>query len=103
MKHITLLYPEGQCNLSTISCIVGTIEIFTRAGGYWMRQGNKQKYKISIAATAQKEAYIDGLVSLKPDTCISDIAKTDLIIIPSAMPGNPTIDRQEMFDWINRQ
>lgn len=103
MKHITLLYPEGQCNLSTIACIVGTVEILARAGDYWIQRGNKQQYKVVVAATTPKDAYIGNLVSLKPDTYISDIDKTDLIIIPSAMPGNPTSDRQAMFDWISRQ
>jgi len=103
MKHITLLYPEGQCNLSTIACIVGTVEIFSRAGDYWMQQGNKQKYQVVVAATASKKEYINNLVALKPDANIRDIATTDLIIIPSAMPGENTADRQIMFDWINRQ
>lgn len=103
MKHITLLYPEGHCNLSTIACIVGTVEIFARAGDYWIQQGNKQRHKVVVAATVPTEACVGDLVSLKPDTGIRDIAKTDLIIIPSAMPGNASPDREAMFDWINRQ
>lgn len=103
MKHITLLYPEGQCNLSTIACIVGSVEIFSRAEAYWIQQGNKQKYKVAVAGTAPKEEYINNLVTLKPDAYIRDIAKTDLVIIPSAMPGENTTNRQVMFDWINRQ
>ena len=103
MKHITLLYPEGQCNLSTIACIVGTVEIFQRAEAHWMQKGNPQKYRLAVAPTASKEAYIKDLVALKPDTYIKDIAKTDLIIIPSAMPGDNTSDSRLMFDWINKQ
>lgn len=103
MKHITLLYPEGQCNLSTIACIVGTVEIFLRAESHWMQKGNPQKYRLVVAATASKEAYIKDLVALKPDTYIKDIAKTDLIIIPSAMPGDNTSDSRLMFDWISQQ
>jgi len=103
MKHITLLYPEGQCNLSTVACIVGTVEIFSRAGSYWMQKGNKEKHQLVIACTAPKNEYINHFVSLKPDAYIADIAKTDLIIIPSAMPGENTADRQIMFDWISQQ
>lgn len=103
MKHITLLYPEGQCNLSTIACIVGTVEIFSRAEAFWTKQGNKPKYKLVVACTEPKNELINNFVSLKADARISDIAKTDLIIIPSAMPGNNTTQRQLMFDWINRQ
>ncbi|WP_109698909.1 GlxA family transcriptional regulator [Chitinophaga deserti] len=103
MKHITLLYPEGQCNLSTIACIVGTVEIFTRASAYWVKQGNEEKYRLEIACTAPQKEYINHFVTLTPDTYIKNIAKTDLIIIPSAMPGERTPDREVMFDWINSQ
>lgn len=103
MKHITLLYPEGQCNLSTIACIVGTVEIFSKAAAYWIQQGNKKKYQLVIACTAPKKEYINHFVTLTPDTYIKDIDKTDLIIIPSAMLGEDTADRQVMFDWINKQ
>ena len=103
MKHITLLYPEGQCNLSTIACIVGTVEIFSKAAAYWIQQGNEKKYQLVIACTAPKKEYINHFVTLTPDTYIKDIDKTDLIIIPSAMLGEDTADRQVMFDWINKQ
>lgn len=103
MKHITLLYPEGQCNLSTVACIVGTVEIFSRANNYWIQQGNEQKYQLQVAGTAPKKQYINNLVALNPDTYIQDITKTDLIIIPSAMPGDDTADAQIMFDWIKLQ
>ncbi|RPE07908.1 helix-turn-helix domain-containing protein [Chitinophaga lutea] len=103
MKHITLLYPEGQCNLSTIACILGTVEIFSRAGEYWVQAGNTPRYRLVVAATVPKTQYVHNLVALSPETYIGDIAKTDLIIIPSAMPGENTADRQVMFDWINRQ
>ena len=103
MKHITILYPEGQCNLSTIACIVGTVEIFSRADAYWMQQGNKPKYRIQVAGTRPKQEYINNLVALKTDVYITDIGQTDLIIIPSAMPSINSADSQTMLDWINRQ
>lgn len=103
MKHITILYPEGQCGLNTIACIVGTVEIFSRASTYWVQQGNPQKYELTVAGTGPKTEYINNLVALKTDVYISDIAKTNLIIIPSAMPSKKASDNQLMFDWINKQ
>ena len=103
MKHITLLYPNGECNLSTVACIVGTVEIFSRANGYWTQQGNKQKYQLSVAGTTSKKQYINNLVALKPDSNICDIAKTNLIIIPSVMPRKDTRDNRMMYDWIQQQ
>lgn len=103
MKHITLLYPEGQCNLGTIACIVGTLEIFSRANAYWIEQGNNQKYQLAVAGITPNYQHINDLLILNPDTHIGGITKTDLIIIPSAMPGENTTDRQIMFDWIKQQ
>jgi len=103
MKHITLLYPEAQCNLSTIACIVGTVEIFSRAASYWIKQGNPGKYQLVVAGIRPKKEYIHNLVALKTDVYITDIEKTDLIIIPSAMPANNSQDSELMFDWISQQ
>ena len=103
MKHITLLYPEGQCNLSTVACIVGTVEIFSRANDYWVKAGNKEKFRLAVAGITPKDQYIHNLVALKPDTYIGAIAKTDLIIIPSAMPDKHTAESKVMFDWISQQ
>ena len=103
MKNITILYPEGQCGLNTIACIVGTVEIFSRANTYWIQQGNQQKYELTVAGIRPKTEYINNLVALKTDVYINDIAKTNLIIIPSAMPAKNASDNQLMFDWINKQ
>lgn len=103
MKHITLLYPEGLCNLSTVACIVGTVEIFSRANAYWMQQGHQQKCYLTVAGITPKKDYINDLVALRIDNYISDIVQTDLIIIPSAMPTENTPECQMMYDWINKQ
>ncbi|RYZ54831.1 MAG: helix-turn-helix domain-containing protein [Sphingobacteriales bacterium] len=103
MKHITILYPEGRCNLSTVACIVGTVEILNRADWYWTLQGNAKKYQMCVAGIGNTERTINNLVSLCPDCLISDITKTDLIIIPSAMPGEDSEDQQRMHDWITTQ
>ncbi|WP_207421568.1 GlxA family transcriptional regulator [Desertivirga brevis] len=103
MKHITLLYPEGHCNLGTVACIVGTVEILTRANIYWMEQGNKQKYQLNVAATGPKKEYIDNLIAVRTNAFITDIKKTDLIIIPSAMPAEELSESKLMYDWIIEQ
>jgi transcriptional regulator GlxA family with amidase domain len=103
MKHITILYPEGLCNLSTVACVVGTVEILTRANAYWMAQGNQQKYQVVVASTSRKKDYISNLVAIKTDVYLTAIPKTNLIIIPSAMPGKNTSDNKVMIDWITQQ
>lgn len=103
MKHMTLLIPEGDRNLSTVACIIGTIEVFAQAEGYRKQQGHAEKYKLVVAGASPGDARIKGLVALTPDVSIAEIAQTDLVIIPSAMPGTETADSRRMLDWIRQQ
>lgn len=103
MKHITILYPEEQCGLNTVACIVGSVEVFTKANNYWKKRGNRQQYQVVVAGTSGKEEYVKGLVALKTGAHISEIRKTNLIIIPAAIPGKNTSGTQPMLDWIVQQ
>jgi len=102
MKHLTILVPDGQNNLSSI---VGAYKIFTRANMYWRETGRKDLFKIQLAGISKKVEFYEGLFTVKPHTHISAIAKTNLIIIPSlnhnyqmAVKGN-----KGMIDWIVNQ
>ena len=83
MKHLTILVPEGQNNLSTVACIVGTYEIFKRANGYWKEATQQDLFKIVLAGVSNKEEFYNGLFAINPQVNIADIGKTDLIVIPS--------------------
>ncbi len=102
MKHLTILVPDGQNNLSSI---VGAYKIFSRANEYWKGLGKKELFTIQLAGISKKVDFYDGLFSVKPHTHISSITKTNLIIIPSlnhnyekAVKGN-----KEVIDWIAKQ
>jgi len=102
MKHLTILVPDGENNLSSI---VGSYKIFRRANGYWKETHRRELFKIELAGISRKVEFYDGLFTVKPHTHISTIAKTDLIIIPSlnhnyqkTVKGN-----QALIDWIERQ
>jgi len=102
MKHLTIIVPDGENNLSSI---VGAYKIFTRANEYWMGMGRRQLFSIQLAGISKKVDFHEGLFTVKPHTHISAIAKTDLIIIPSlnhnyerAVKGNKTL-----IDWIAEQ
>jgi transcriptional regulator GlxA family with amidase domain len=102
MKQVTILYPQEQSALSTVACVVGAVEVFTKAEDYWRKQGNPQKYKVVIAGTSSKEEFIKGMVAIKTDFHFSEITTTDLIIIPAATPVVNSSNRA-MLDWINKQ
>jgi transcriptional regulator GlxA family with amidase domain len=102
MKRLTILVPAGKNNLSSI---VGPYKIFTRADEYWKQTGRKKLFKIELAGTSNEVKFYDGLFTVKPQTRISVITKTDLIIIPSlnhnyksAVKGNKPV-----IDWIKKQ
>jgi len=102
MKHLTIIVPDGENNLSSI---VGTYKIFTRANNYRKETGRKELFKIELAGLSRQVEFYEGLFTVKPHTHISAIAKTNLIVIPSlnhnyqkAVKGN-----QLLIDWIEKQ
>src|SRR6266542_6882027 len=102
MKHLTIIVPDGENNLSSIA---GSYKIFTRANAYWKEINGKELFKIELAGLSKKVEFHDGLFTVQPHTNISAIAKTNLIIIPSlnhnyqkAVKGNKLL-----IDWIEKQ
>ncbi|HXA00895.1 MAG TPA: DJ-1/PfpI family protein, partial [Cytophagaceae bacterium] len=102
MKHLTILVPDGQNNLSSM---VGAYKIFTRANEYWKKIVRKELFTIQLAGISKKVEFYEGLFTVKPHTTISAITKTNLIIIPSlnhnyqkAVKGN-----KALIDWIAKQ
>lgn len=104
MKHLTILFPGGQSNLSTIACIVGAYEIFTTANEYRVGTGKKELFKIELAGTCKKEE-VQGMITVKPQTNVLDISKTHLIILPSTTHNYKPEKKEEkqLIDWIKKQ
>jgi transcriptional regulator GlxA family with amidase domain len=102
MKHLTILVPDGQNNLSSI---VGAYKIFSRANAYWKETTGTELFKIELAGVSKEVEFYQGLFVVKPHTHISGITKTNLIIIPSlnhnyypAVKGNDVL-----IKWLNQQ
>lgn len=103
MKHLTIVVPEGENNLSSI---VGPYKIFTRANEYWsLSKRRKEVFKIELAGISNEVSFYDGLFSVKPHTNISSITKTDLIIIPSLNHNYEKAIKQNklLIEWIEKQ
>lgn len=106
MKHITILVPDGQVNMGTIATIVGVYEMFTEANSHWKKSGRDARYKIQLAGTSKKVAFSKGMISLQPEVNISDIRKTDLVIIPpSGIRGKTDVQKgnKVLTGWIAKQ
>jgi transcriptional regulator GlxA family with amidase domain len=79
MKHLVILVPEGQNNLSSI---VGTYKIMTRANQYWENLGNRPVFNIELGGLSKEIRFHNALFAAYP-TKINRIKRTDLIVIPS--------------------
>src|SRR5687768_2015516 len=101
MKHVTIIVPEGNANLSSIT---GTFEILTRANQYWQKMGNSPAIEICIAGYMNELKLDGGFFSVNPVN-INDIAYTDLVIIPSLSHDYDNIltDNKELITWIRQQ
>ena len=99
MKHLTILVPNGQNNLSSI---VGPFKIFNRANSYFLEKPKRQVFHIELAGTNSQVDFYEGLFSVNPQKDIRDIQKTDLIIIPSLNHQyEKTIKGNEvMINWL---
>lgn len=102
MKHLTILVPGGENNLSSI---VGTYKLFTRANEYWKNLGKRPLFKIELAGVSKKVDYYDGLFTVNPHTHISAIAKTNLIVIPSLNHNYEKAVKENgsLIHWIVKQ
>ncbi|MEO6069117.1 MAG: helix-turn-helix domain-containing protein [Chitinophagaceae bacterium] len=106
MKHMTIVVPEGENNLSSV---VGAYKLFTRANAYYndtVSSNKKQDvFVIQLAGVSKKISYYDGLFSVQPHTKISSISQTDFIIIPSLNHnyGKAIKDNQPLIKWIEKQ
>jgi transcriptional regulator GlxA family with amidase domain len=102
MKHLTILVPEGENNLSSI---VGSYKIFTRANKYRKENGKTEIFKIELAGVSKKVEFYDDLFTVTPHTNIAAISKTDLIIIPSLNHNfqKAVKSNKEIIDWIEKQ
>lgn len=102
MKHLTIIVPNGQNNLSSI---VGPYKIFTRANEYWEKSGREKLFKIELAGISKEVEFYNGLFTVKPHTNVANITKTDLIIIPSLNHNyqNAVGGNKSLIDWIEKQ
>ena len=80
MKQLTIIVPNGQNNLESI---VGTYNIFKRANEHWKKSNKSALFAIQLAGISNEVGFYDKMFTVKPHTVISEIATTNLIIIPS--------------------
>jgi transcriptional regulator GlxA family with amidase domain len=102
MKHLTILVPNGQNNLSSL---VGTYKIFGKANEFWKQKHGEDVFKIELAGEASKIDFHDKIFSVRPHKNISAIRKTNLIVIPSLNHNfHETVKlNKNIISWIKDQ
>jgi transcriptional regulator GlxA family with amidase domain len=102
MKHLTIIVPNGENNLSSIT---GAYEIFSKANSYWKENEKKERFKIQLVGISEKIEFNNGLFTVKPHLNISEVNQTNLIIVPSlnhnyetALAGNNLL-----LKWLEKQ
>lgn len=101
MKHLSILVPKGQNNLSSI---VGPYKIFNRANACFEEEGKEKVFDIELLGANNKEDFYDGLFTVNTQKYIHDVDKTDLIIIPSLNHNyaQAIADNEALIGWISK-
>jgi transcriptional regulator GlxA family with amidase domain len=72
---------------------------------YWKDRGRAELFNIQLAGISKKVDFYGGLFTVKPQTNIFAISKTDLIIIPSLNHNyyKAVKENKQMIDWVAQQ
>ncbi|MDI3320203.1 GlxA family transcriptional regulator [Pinibacter soli] len=103
MKHISILVPRGHTSVTNIE---GSHQVFCEVNGILASMGKDPIFKVELVGLAHDISQRNGLFTIDPHKLISDVKKTDLIVIP-AMLGNDIAASIEMnkefIPWIMDQ
>ena len=80
MKHISILVPKGRVALS---CIEGAYTLFNKANDFLLNSGRGEKFDIKVVGLTKAPQVYDKVFTVYPDFEVSQVDKTDLIVIPA--------------------
>lgn len=106
MKHLSVLVPDAQSNMSTIACIVGTFQVFNEANNFRVANGGQAIFEIALVGATKSSFLKNDILSVKHQLSISEIDKTQLIIIPASLIKSyetASKNNKALIDWIAKQ
>lgn len=106
MKHLSILVPDEQTNMSTIACIVGAYQVFSEANNYVMGKDASVIFKIELVGATKNDFLNNNLLSVKHQLTINEIEKTNLIIIPASLIRSyetASKNNKQLIDWVAKQ
>lgn len=102
MKHVSILVPKGQYSIVNIG---GTFQILNWANDVFFQQSRQRLFEIEFVGHESPARNAEGFYTITPPKTISDVPKTDFIIIP-AVHGDlrQAIEmNREVTDWVVQQ
>jgi transcriptional regulator GlxA family with amidase domain len=102
MKHVSILVPRGA---TALGCIEGSFILFNKTNELLARRGSPPLFTVQLVGLSADAQVYDRLFTVRPETTIEKVGRTDLIIIP-AVNGDMSevIDANRGFlPWIVRQ
>jgi transcriptional regulator GlxA family with amidase domain len=99
MKHISILVPEGESNLSSI---VGPYKIFTRANRCLADWGKQPAFNVQLVGNSMEINLHNGIFAVRPQVHFKDVRQTDLIVIPAISKNfsDSLKQNESFFPWI---
>ena len=100
MKHITIIVTRG----AILGNIEGPRQLFTEANQFLESKGKQPLFKITLAGLTKQSPLNDGLYTIATEL-LSDIKKTDLLIIPAMYGdlGKAIEQNKDFIPWIIKQ
>lgn len=101
MKHISILVPAG----AILGSVEGPRQVFTEVNKFLQSIDRQPMFKVQLVGLNRETAVCGGRYSVYSDVLISEVEKTDLIIIP-AIDGDmqKLLEQNEPFiPWMLKQ
>src|ERR1700733_1413342 len=104
MKEITVLLLDQMFS----STAIGPMEVFRHAGSLWGQLTGaslEPRFRVTTASADGKAVDCDGGIQIKPNISISDVAKTDLIFVPTTgLSLDDVVERNAaIVPWLKRR
>ena len=78
MKHVSILIPKGHTSVVNIA---GTHQMLSWVNTIFVQTGRASLFKIELVGLEKSTEQSHGMFVVNPDKVISEVNKTDIIII----------------------
>lgn len=79
MKHISILVPKG----AILGSLEGTRQLFSQVNEFYKAKGAPPIFLVQLVGLTRQTAVSGGLFTVNCNTLVSEVQKTDLIVIPA--------------------